>query len=317
MAIYITGSLAYDRIMNFPGKFSESILADHLHILNVSFFIDKLDENFGGNAGNIAYSLHLLGEKPVIVATAGKDFERYRQTLSFYELPLHAIREIPEMLTASAYIITDQANNQITAFHAAALMEPSDYTFPELNAATDMALIGPANPGDMIDHPRLYKEKGVRYIFDPAQQLPILAGADLRECIDGAYLLIGNDYEISLISEKTGCSLEALVAMTRRGVIITYGEEGSKVLEKGQEPVSIPALPIAGVVDPTGAGDAYRSGLIRGLVANLPLPVCARLGATCAAYCIEHKGPQEHSYTPAAFKARYEATFGRGSFPLN
>ena len=316
MAVYITGSLAYDRIMNFPGKFSESILADHLHILNVSFFIDKLDENFGGNAGNIAYSLHLLGEKPVIVATAGKDFERYRQTLSRYALPLHAIREIPEMLTASAYIITDQANNQITAFHAAALMEPSNYAFTGLNPTEDMALIGPANPGDMVNHPKLYKEKGVRYIYDPAQQLPVLKGSDLLECIDGAYILIGNDYEISLIAEKTGCSLEALVGLTRRGVIVTYGEEGSKVFEKGQEPEIIPALPISGVVDPTGAGDAYRSGLIRGLVAGLPLPECARLGATCSAYCIERKGPQEHTFTMTAFEERYEATFGRGTFPL-
>ena len=316
MALYLTGSLAYDRIMNFPGKFAESILADHLHILNVSFFIDKLEENLGGNAGNIAYTLHLLGEKPVIVATAGKDFARYRETLSAYGLPLHAIREIPEMLTASAYIITDQTNNQITAFHAAAMMEPSEYSFQGLNPESDIALIGPANPGDMIAHPLLYKEKGLRYIFDPAQQLPVLQGDDLRKCIDGAYILIGNDYEISLISEKTGYSLETLTGMTRRGVIITYGEKGSAIFEKGQAPVAIPALPISGVVDPTGAGDAYRSGLIKGLVAGRPLPECARLGAACSAYCIEHNGPQEHSFTMAEICARYETTFGKGTFPL-
>lgn len=315
MAVYLTGSIAYDRIMNFPGRFAESILMDHLHILNVSFFIDNLDEQLGGNAGNIAYSLHLLQEKPVVLSTAGKDFDRYKEIMVSRGLPLHGIRMIPDNLTAGAYIITDQDNNQITAFHAAALMSSAEYSFEGLDK-DDIALIGPANPGDMVAHPKVYQQKGVRYIFDPAQQLPVLSGEDLRACINGAYLLVGNDYEITLISEKVGCTRDDLISMTTRGVIITYGAKGSAVFEKGKDCVTVPVVPVGEIKDPTGAGDAFRSGLIKGLLNDLPLGVCAQLGAACSAYCIESKGPQGHTFTLPEMKARFEKTFGQGSFPL-
>lgn len=311
MSIYITGSMAYDRIMNFPGKFTDSILPDQIHNLNVSFFIDNLDEKLGGNAGNIAYTLSLLGESSIIVATAGRDFERYAEVLRQRGLSLEGITVLEEQLTASAYIMTDQANNQITGFHAAAMMTPSTYDFPSLMPEQDIALIGPSNPDDMNAHPALYREKGVRYIYDPAQQLPMLTAEQLLAAIEGAYLLIGNDYEIQLISNNTGRSREELSAMTARGLIITLGENGSLVLDKESgEEQAVPAVPVSKVTDPTGAGDAYRAGLIKGLVLGQTLFAAACLGSTCAAFCIEQAGTQGHDFSLDDFFRRHSTAFG-------
>lgn len=315
MALYITGSLAYDRIMTFPGKIKDSILMDHLHILNVSFFIDQLDEMLGGNAGNIAYSLALLEEKPIIVSTAGKDFTKYKKVLEHMDLSLEGITILKEELTAGAYIITDQDNNQITAFHAAALLSPSKYKFPNLDPKNDFALIGPSNPQDMIGHAKLFKEKGVRYIFDPAQQLPVLDPKDIKEYVKGAYLLMGNDYEITLISETTGLSLKELVENTQRGVIVTYGAKGSKIFEKGKGDIQIPAVAVSDVKDPTGAGDAYRAGVLKGLKANKSLEICGKLGATASAYCLESLGTQGHRFNLERFSGRYVGFFEE-DFPL-
>lgn len=314
MSIYITGSLAYDRIMKFSGKFNDSILSDHLDILSVSFFIDDLEEKLGGVAGNIAHTLALMGELPVIVATAGKDFELYEKALKERGLPLQGVNIQEDSLTASCYLIVDNNNNQITAFHAAAHKKPSTYDFSELKQ-DDFAIIGATNPQDMIAHPQVFKKRGIRYIFDPSQQLPVFPAKQLPSCIEGAYLLIGNEYEINLIGEMTGKSFDDLVAMTTRGVIVTKGEHGSLVVEKNSKPVTIPAVSVSAIADPTGAGDSYRSGLLKGLAANISLPQCAALGATCAAYCVEVNGTQVHNFTQESFKERYEKTFGTGSFP--
>ena len=311
MSIYLTGSLAYDRIMNFPGKFTDAILPDHIHNLNVSFFIDRLEEKLGGNAGNIAYTLHLLGEHSTIVASAGRDFDRYASVLEERGLPLEGILRLETELTASAYIMTDQSNNQITAFHAAAMMTPSCYDFPHLVPDRDIALIGPSNLDDMNRHPALYREKGIRYIYDPSQQLPVLTAAQLLNSIEGAYLLVGNDYEIRMIMSITGCGKEELLRMTTRGIITTLGEHGSLVTEKDTEQeIAVARVPVSKVTDPTGAGDAYRAGLIKGLLLKQPLAECARLGATCAAFCIEHVGTQEHNFSIEDFFYRHSTAFG-------
>jgi adenosine kinase len=297
--------------MNFPGKFTDSLLPDQLHNLNVSFFIDRLEEKLGGNAGNIAHSLHLLGEVSVIVASAGKDFDRYARHLQRRGLSLEGITRLDDQLTAGAYIMTDQANNQITAFHAAAMMTPSDYAFPLLDAAGDIAYIGPSNPHDMNAHPALYQERGIRYIYDPAQQLPMLSAGQILAAVRGAWILVGNDYELKLIMNVTGRSREDLAAMTRRGVVTTLGEKGSLVRdnESGEDRL-VPAVPAASVADPTGAGDAYRAGLIKGLIEGRSLYESACLGATCAAFCIECPGTQEHSFTPDEFFSRHNGVFG-------
>ena len=297
--------------MNFPGKFTDSIMPDQIHNLNVSFFIDRLDEKLGGNAGNIAYTLALLGEKSIIVASAGKDFDRYAAVLEQRGLSLEGIMRLEDELTASAYIMTDQVNNQITGFHAAAMMTPSTYDFPDLEPEKDIALIGPSNPDDMNAHPALYREKGIRYIYDPAQQLPMLSAEQLLACIDGAYLLVGNDYEIQLIMNRTGKGKEELVEMTARGIITTMGEQGSVVTEKGYEQEkAIAAVPVSQLTDPTGAGDAFRAGLIKGLLLNQSLSECARLGSTCAAFCIEASGTQGHDFSIEDFFRRHSAAFG-------
>ena len=303
--------MAYDRIMNFPGVFSDSILPDQIHNLNVSFFIDRLEEKFGGNAGNIAYTLCLLGEKTIIVATVGKDFDPYAERLAQQGLSLEGITRIEKELTASAYITTDQVNNQITAFHAAAMMTPSIYNFPSLSPNEDLALIGPSNLDDMNAHPALFREKGIRYIYDPAQQLPVLNAGQLLENISGAYLLVGNEYEVQLISNITGRSRQELVGMTQLGIVVTLGEKGSLVLEKesGEEKL-VPAVPVANVADPTGAGDAYRAGLIKGLILGHSLFDSACLGATCSAFCIEYSGTQEHDFHLDDFFLRHSKTFG-------
>lgn len=312
MSIYLTGSLAYDRIMNFPGKFTDSILPEQVHNLNVSFYIDRLDEKLGGIAGNVAYTLHLLGERSiVIVGSAGRDFDRYAEALQSWGLTLEGINRLEDERCAAAYIMTDQSNNQITGFHAAAMMTPSVYAFPNLDPDTDLALIGPSNPTDMNAHPALYRERGIRYIYDPSQQLPILSPAQILEAVSGAYLLVGNDYEIQLIMNSTKHSREELVEMTGRGLIVTMGERGSLVLEKGaEEETVVPAVPISQMADPTGAGDAYRAGLIKGLLLDQPLAECARLGATCAAFCIESSGTQGHDFTIEDFFRRHSAAFG-------
>jgi adenosine kinase len=303
--------MAYDRIMNFPGKFTDSILPDQIHNLNVSFFIDRLEEKLGGNAGNIAYTLSLLGERSLIVATVGRDFDRYAEVLQARGLPLDGILRLENELCAGAYIMTDQANNQITAFHAAAMMTPSDYAFPDLGPEIDIALIGPSNPEDMDAHPALYKKKGVRYIYDPAQQVPILSSRQLLAAVEGAYLLVGNDYEIQMIMNSTGRSREELLELTRCGLVITLGERGSVVLDKAEgREESVPAVPVSEVKDATGAGDAFRAGLIKGILLGQSLTECARLGATCAAFCIESSGTQGHDFTIEEFFRRHSAAFG-------
>lgn len=297
--------------MNFPGKFTDSILPDQIHNLNVSFFIDRLDEQLGGNAGNIAYTLCLLGETAVIVGSAGKDFDRYASVLQKRGLSLEGVSRFEDQLTASAYIMTDQVNNQITAFHAAAMMTPSVYGFPSLNPAEDIALIGPSNIQDMNAHPALYREKGIRYIYDPSQQLPVLKAGEILDAIQGAYLLVGNDYEIQLIMNVTGRSKEELAAMTQKGIVTTLGEKGSLVTDKESgEEKTVAVVPVSKVLDPTGAGDSYRAGLIKGLVLGQSLHASACLGSTCAAYCVECPGTQCHDFSLDEFFIRHSKTFG-------
>ena len=310
MAIYISGSMAYDRIMNFPGKFTDSILPDQLHNLNVSFFIDRLDEKLGGNAGNITHSLFLLGERPYVVGSLGKDGGRYLQLFEDRGLPIEGLNVLDSELTASAYISTDQSNNQITAFHAAAMMTPSGYTFPHLNPQKDWGIICPSNLDDMKIHPRIYQEKGVRYIYDPSQQIPVLGKDDMLAAIKGAYLLAGNDYEIQLIQNATGLNKKELLSLTTAGIITTLGEKGSLVTHKDGQEVHVGVVKVKGIVDPTGAGDAYRAGLLKGLCQGFDLVESAKLGATCAAYCIEEYGTQEHNFSLEAFQLRHLASFG-------
>ena len=306
--IYISGSVAYDRIMTFPGAFAEHLLPDRLHILNVCFLIDRVVLKRGGTAGNIAYSLALLGEKPLILAAAGKDFALYEAALKKHKLPRDGIRIVKDELTAAAFIITDLHNNQITAFSPSAMRFPCGYEFPGLDPANDIAIVGPGNLEDMVGLPAFCRKHGVRYIFDPGQQIPALSGDELRDALTGAFMCITNDYELELILKRTGLTHTELAGRVS-WLITTLGGQGSRVQGEGESAVNI-AKPKQ-TLDPTGAGDAYRAGLIKGIVAGLPVPEAAALGATCASFCVEHSGTQEHSFTKRTFLSRHRQSFGR------
>ena len=315
MSIYISGSLAFDRIMTFPGNFQDHILTDKLHMINVSFMVERMDERRGGCAGNIAWSLALLGEKPVIVSAAGRDFDSYAAALEGIGLPLEGIRRDSELFTALCYITTDLNSNQITGFYPGAMGLPASYDFPTLDTEKDIAIVSPGNIEDMRRLPAFFKERGIPYIYDPGQQLPVLSGQDLLAAVEGSLACITNDYELNMICKTTGKSEDELLGRTL-WLVTTLGGEGALVRGADGSETRIPPVPVSQVVDPTGAGDAHRAGMLKGLMHGLPMPEAAKLGSVSAAFAIEKMGTQEHSYTPAEFRARYEASFGPMPAPI-
>ncbi|MGQ9484021.1 MAG: carbohydrate kinase family protein [Desulfosoma sp.] len=308
MEIYISGSLAYDRIMTFPGHFADHILPNKIHVLNVCFNINGLVEKFGGTAGNIAYTLSLLGESPWVVATAGDDFERYEQWLRHCGLSTRWVKRIPGVLTAGAYITTDQNDNQITAFNPGAMAFPAD--LPPLNDGGRPALvhIGPGNKTDMLEMAKRCRSCGVPFVFDPGQSLNIWSGKEIAEAVDRALCFISNDYELSHFLELTRWQLRDLASRVDM-VITTHGPEGS-LLHRHGDKILIPAVTPAVVVDPTGAGDAYRAGFLKGLALQHDPTVCCHLGSVAASFAVEHHGTQEHHFDWKDFCDRFEKHFG-------
>ena len=307
--IHLSGSLAFDRIMTFPGHFEDHILPEKLHFLNVCFPIDRVEVKRGGTAGNIAYTLALLNEPSVIYTSVGKDFAEYGQELEALGISLEGVNTVGDDFTACAYITSDQAGNQITGFSPAAMKVPA---FPGKTPAVkegDWALIGPGNMDDMVNLAAFYRENGVKYIFDPGQQITSMTGEQLVAGFTGATVLIGNDYEIELIGKMTGLDREALLDRVEY-LIVTYGSKGSCILHKGTKPYDVPAVTPEAVSDPTGAGDSYRSGLLKGLHAGMGIAFAARLGAVSSSFCVEQYGTQLHSFDAESFRARYESAFG-------
>ena len=308
MRILVSGSLAYDRIMDFPGRFADHILPQKIHNLNVCFMVNGVQEKFGGTAGNIAYNLALLGESPLILAAAGKDFDRYRRRLERLGLSLAGIRETDAEFTASAYITTDEANNQITGFNPGAMRIPSAYSPDGMDPRDTLAIIAPGNLEDMINLSRRYKELGVPYIFDPGQSIPALSPEALAEMTSGAAILISNDYELEMIKKATHLELSAILERCP-AVITTLGENGSVLHSAGADTI-IAAAVNDGAVDPTGAGDAYRAGVLKGINEGRELAVCARMGSVCASFAVSSQGTQEHDFTIEAFWERYATCYG-------
>lgn len=305
MNVIISGSLAYDRIMNFPEKFSDHILPDRIHDLNVCFQVDGVTENYGGTAGNIAYAMNLMGESPILSCTIGSDNHKYFEWLEKNNITTKNIKVIDEELTAGAYITTDQTNNQITGFNPGAMKYSSELDFSGLEPEHTLLLISPGNLQDMINYPLQCKKKGIPYIFDPGQSLPMLQAEDLVEVITGSFMLIVNDYEFNLIRDKTGLSEAELLSRTT-STVITYGGAGSKIFDKNSV-IEIPAYRARQVVDPTGAGDAYRGGMISGLIQGRDLYTCGRLGSGCASFAVERNGTQVYTFTRAELEARMNA----------
>ena len=308
MQIYVSGSIAYDRIMVFPGHFSDHLMPEKLHMINVSFTVTGVIERAGGTAGNIAYALSLMGESPTIMATIGRDYDRYFQWLEQHNISRDSIRIIDDEATASAYITTDMADNQITAFNPGAMKLASLFDLESTDAVASIGIVAPGNLDDMIAYTKAYQSKGTNYIFDPGQSIPIWDGNQMVECIQGSQVLISNDYELEMVTTKTGLSKDELLALTG-AIITTKGGEGSVITTEAED------LPVAAIprpdtlVDPTGAGDAYRGGLIKGLVEGVSLVEAAQMGTVCASFAVEVQGTQEYSFTPEEFDTRYREAF--------
>ncbi|MGQ3684743.1 MAG: carbohydrate kinase family protein [Candidatus Loosdrechtia sp.] len=317
MNILVSGSLAYDRIMDFPGRFSDHIIPDKIHVLNVCFMIDGLKENFGGTAGNIAYALSLLGESPAIIATAGHDFEAYRSWLMKNKISLEHIRIIEEELTAGAYITTDKSDNQITAFNPGAMKFSADFNADTFEPEKTIAIIAPGNLDDMIILSEVYKKKKIDYIFDPGQSLPALSRESLAAMIQGSKIFICNDYELQLTREKISMTTEEILKRTEI-LIVTKGEFGSVIMREENNSVKtydIPAAKACKIADPTGAGDAYRAGMIKGLaISKDDIVHAAKIGSVCAVYAVEVYGSQNFHFTPESFNRRFEDVFGMKAF---
>jgi adenosine kinase len=302
MNIIVSGSLAYDRIMDFPGYFSDHILPEKIHVLNVSFTVTGMTEKFGGTAGNIAYGLAMLGESPLILATIGHDYRRYFEWLAKNDITSEGVRIIEEEFTAGAYITTDQADNQITGFNPGAMKHPTFFDFDNINPEESIVTIAPGNLDDMMRYSQKCKDRGIDYIFDPGQSLPMWDAEDLTRCVEGSKIIISNDYEMELIISKTELDREALLKLTKT-IITTLGEKGSRICTLDCE-IDIPAIESKGVVDPTGAGDAYRAGLIKGLIHGKDIEMCAIMGSVCASFAVESYGTQDYSFTPREFGER-------------
>ena len=307
MSALICGSFAYDTIMVFPDQFKNHILPDKVHILNVSFLVPRMRREFGGCAGNIAYNLRLLGDDPIPMATVGQDFGPYRAWFTEHGIRLDRIRELPELFTAQAFITTDLDDNQITAFHPGAMLRSHENHVRDVEGAT-FGIVAPDGRDAMLQHASEFKAAGIPFIFDPGQALPLFNGEEFRHFIEQADYVVVNDYESSLLRERTGWD-EATIASKVRAFIVTQGPNGSRIHTR-EAVHDIPPAHERRITDPTGCGDAYRAGLIFGLMRDYDLPTCGRMASLMGALKIEHPGTQNQRFTYAEFAEQFRQQFG-------
>ncbi len=309
MSIIVTGSIAFDYLMSFPGKFTEHLLPEHMSRLSLSFLVDSMDKRRGGCAPNIAYTLALLGERPKLMGTAGQDFADYKRWLEAAGVDTSLVREVPDKFTASFFCSTDEAGNQIASFYTGAMANAAELSFRTAGACS-LAIVSPNDPEAMVQYAEECRALGIPYVWDPGQQCARMSGDELREGLIGATLVICNDYEFELIRQKTGMD-EAAVFAQAGALVVTRGEQGCSIYEKsGRRDVD--ALPPHRIVDPTGVGDAFRGGFLKGMASGQDYVRCAQLGSVAATYALEHLGGQSHAYTPEEFHERLERYFGGG-----
>jgi adenosine kinase len=307
MSTLICGSLAFDNIMVFPDRFKNHILPEQIHILNVAFLVPEMRREFGGCAGNIAYNLKLLGGNPLIMATVGDDAPAYFERLDKLDLPRDHVRHVPGSFTAQAFITTDLDDNQITAFH------PGAMSFSHLNKVANakgakLGIVAPDGREGMLQHSRDFAEAGIPFVFDPGQGMPMFSGDELLDFMNLADYACFNDYEAKLLCDRTGRSIEQLAGLVK-ALIVTKGGDGSEIHADGQR-YDIPCVEADAVVDPTGCGDAYRSGLLYGIANGFDWPTTGRLAAVMGAIKIAHRGGQNHQPSREEIAERYRRAFG-------
>ncbi len=310
MKLIVTGSIAFDYLMSFPGKFTEHLLPEHMQRVSLSFLVDTMDKRRGGCAPNIAYTLALLGERPHLMATAGQDFTDYGAWLTAAGVDTSLVKVIGNKFTASFFCSTDEANNQIASFYTGAMANAGELSFRTVEglAQDGLVIISPNDPEAMVQYAEECSTMGIKYIWDPGQQCARMDGAQLKDGIVGAHIVICNDYEFELIRQKTGMQ-EADVLAVASMLIITRGEHGSTVITRDSR-IDVPAVPPDRIVDPTGVGDAFRGGLMKGLASGRSLEVSAKMGSVAATWALEHLGGTSHAYTWPEFVQRYETHFG-------
>jgi adenosine kinase len=312
MRIVVTGSIAFDYLMSFPGKFTDHFLPEHMNRVSLSFLVDSMDKRRGGCAPNIAYTLALLGERPLLMATAGEDFGEYREWLDAAGIDTSQTLQVEGKFCASFFCSTDVDNNQIASFYTGAMADAGQLSFRSVHGC-GLAIIAPNDPGAMVQYAEECRTIGIPFIFDPGQQCARMSGDDLRNGLTGAAVVIVNDYELELLRQKTGLS-EADILKLAKALIITRGELGSSVVTADAW-MDVAAVAPHRIVDPTGVGDAYRGGFMKGMALDLPYETCARMGSVAATYALEHLGGLSHAYTWEEFKQRYQQHFGALTIP--
>ena len=308
MRIVISGSIAFDFLMRFPGRFREHLIEGKLDRISVSFLVETLVRERGGVGANIAYSLALLGERPILMGTAGSDFADYRAWLEVNGVDTSAVRVIPDVFTASFFANVDSDNNQIGSFYTGAMAYSRGYRLAEaVSEKPDLVVIAPNDPVAMSELAEECAQSGVPFMFDPSQQVIWLDEDFLRHGTDRCSILIVNEYEWAMIAKKTGFTIDELVDAGKT-LIVTHGSEGSHIYAGGEH-IVVPVFPVSRVVDPTGVGDAYRAGLLKGLACGFHWKLCGQIGAVAAAYVLEHNGTQNHTYTLPEFVERFRTAF--------
>jgi adenosine kinase len=307
MSALICGSFAFDTIMVFQDKFKNHILPDKVHILNVAFHVPEMRREFGGCAANIAFNLKLLGGDPLPMGTVGRDFAPYASWLDQHDIPCTHVKEIDGAYTAQAFITTDQDDNQITAFHPGAMDYAHEVKVGEAGGVK-LGIVSPDGRQGMIDHARQFVEADVPFIFDPGQAMPLFDGDDFRQFIEQATWVCVNDYESQLLQDRTGWSLQDIASQVD-ALVVTRGGEGSQIFTDGAC-IEVPTAKVSAITDPTGCGDAYRGGLLYGLMNGLDWETTGRIAALMGAIKIEQHGTQNHAFTLDDFRARYRDSFG-------
>jgi adenosine kinase len=308
MNIVLTGSVAFDYLMSFPGYFKDHILPDHLDSISLSFLVESMVRLRGGIAPNIAYTLALLGEKPHLWATVGEDFEEYRQWLNEHGIDTSGVRVIPGEYTASFFANIDRANAQIASFYPGAMAYAVKHPLHNLsNYTPDLVIISPNDPAAMCFYVKECQELNFPYIYDPSQQIVRLTSDDICQGLQGALALFVNEYEYALVQNMTHLTTGEILKDCQF-MVVTQGEHGSTIYTDGKR-IDIPIVPPEHIIDPTGVGDAFRAGFLSGYSHNLDLETCGRMGTLAATYCLEQRGTQTHNFTPNQFVARFRQYF--------